>query len=280
MSKFIQLSMIFVIFLITILNASADVSFSNDIEISDESINLTITENYTGDDAEQFKNDFDINENGIVESSEISVFKSNFIANRADQFLEYVILDGEYSLLKIDSISMEFDGAAGNINDNELIIITAVSYGFNQSFSDVPQFYGNFSKLLLVNVENDMLSQSLYPSRLSSGDHNIWIIGHPSIRNIEISISDDIELVTYAGLENVTQRVGNGLNVLEGSSGIRSFMIDDRQILEYAVFLEISKESFYDKKLYENESFLPMLVILELLLALSVFYIIIKNKIK
>ena len=293
MSKITIFSLALILFFMLASNTLADVSFTNDIELSDESINFMIVETYTGEDARSFKNDFDINDNGIVESPEINTFKSNFMDNRADQFLEYIILDGEYSSLNINSLTMEFDGIKGTIDNGDIFITTVVSYSFNESSSSVPTFSNNNNlwefwdssgdvgigqKATWGNVSYDSRQNSLNP--LSFGDHDLWILGHPSIKRIMISIPEDIELISHAGLENVNQSTKNGLLILEGSSGIRSFIVDDKQILEYAVFLEISKESFYDKKWYENDFFLPFLVILELALALSAIYIIYKNKIK
>jgi hypothetical protein len=292
MRKITIFSLALILFFILTSNTLADVSFTNDIELSDESINFTIVENYTGEDAQIFKNDFDLDQNGIIEKSELSKFKSDFMENRADQFLEYIILDDEYSSLGMKSLSMEFDGVEGNIDDGDILVTTVVSYGFNVSSPLVPMSFTNNNLWEFWDLNEDVTNrQNTWgnisydfgqesPSLLSSGDHNLWILGHPSIKYMKISFPENIELVSYAGLENVNQSTKNGLSILEGSSGIRSFMIDDKQTLEYAVFLEISKESFYDKKLYNNEFFLPLLVIIEIALALCAIYINNKNKIK
>jgi len=248
MSKSIVFSGICIIILLSIFNASADVSFTNDIDISDKAINLIITENYTGEDAKVFKKDFDIDNNSVIVESEMDVFRSDFLDNRANQFLEYIILDDDHSLLTLESIEMEFENVEGELDNSNMSITTMVSYGFASSASNMS---------------------------LSSGDRSIWILGHPSINNIKISLPQNIELESHAGIDNITQSANGGRIVLEGSSGIRSFMVDEKPTFEYAVFLETSEQSFYEKAY-----FIPLLVLVELLLALTGYYIINKNKIK
>lgn len=248
MSKLAVFSGICIVFLLTILNASAYASFANDIDISDRSIHLIITENYAGEDAKLFKTDFDINNDSTIIDSELDTFRSNFMDHRANQFLEYIILDDDYSLLSLESIEVEFENVVGDVDGSNMTINTIVSYDF--AFSE-----SNMS--------------------LSSGNHSIWILGHPLIENMKISLPQNIELESHSGIHNVAQSVQNGRIVLEGSSGIRSFMVDDRPTFEYAVFLEISEQPFYEKAF-----FLPLLVLIELVLASVAFYIIKANKIK
>ena len=60
MSKITIFSLALILFFMLASNTLADVSFTNDIELLDESINFMIVETYTGEDARSFKNDFDI----------------------------------------------------------------------------------------------------------------------------------------------------------------------------------------------------------------------------
>ncbi|WP_406657711.1 hypothetical protein V7O62_03900 [Methanolobus sp. ZRKC2] len=237
------LAMVFLASICFASTALADVSFINHANIQRDSINLTITEKYTGLDSESFRNDLDLDESGFVDTSELDVFKEVFLDSRADQFLEYFEINGNKSSFRLTSVDMSFDGADGEVNEDALLVTTFVNYelGFD----------------------------------ISTGKHDVWILGHPLIEGMTIILPQGMDLDSYAGLENVSQSTKSGRLVLEGSSSVRSFMINETPTFEYAVLIEISREPFYKKPF-----FLPLLFLVEILLALLALYIIKKNKIK
>lgn len=243
MNRKLFLTALFFTFICLASTASADVSFTNHFDIHGNYINFTIIEKYTGLDSESFRNDLDLDEDGSVDSDELGAFKEVFLDSRADQFLEYIEIDGNSSSFRLVSVDMSFDGAEGDVNKDVLLVTTFVKYELG---SDV-----------------------------STGEHSIWILGHPMIENMMIILPEGMSLDSYTGLENVSQSTKSGRMVLEGSSGVRSFMVNETPTFEYAVLLEISREPFYKKTF-----FIPLLVLLEILLALLALYIIKKNKIK
>lgn len=223
--------------------AYAEVSFKNNIDILDNSVNLIIHENYTGADARSFKEELDLDSSGSVEADEIEEFRTDFLANRSLQFLEYVEIDGNETSIDIVSVDFQLEDAEGVVDNSTLYVRTSIDYGVG--------------------------------TLLSSGNHTIWVIGHPLIESVKVSLPQGVDVMSYDGIGNASQTTMAGRVVLEGSSDVRSFMVEDRPTFEYAMFIEFSKEPFYRKAF-----FLPLLVLLELILALLGLYIIKKNKIK
>ncbi|WMW23169.1 hypothetical protein RE476_04890 [Methanolobus mangrovi] len=225
------------------LKASADVSFTNNIEMHEESITFVIHETYTLDDALGFREDLDADNSGNVNASEVEVFKESYLSDRKAQFLEYVLIDNGSLPLNIDSADLQFEGADGMVDISQLNVTTIVQYGAN--------------------------------STISEGKHSVWVLGHPLIDNMRFVLPADMELVSYDGLDNASQSVQDGRVVLEGVSGIRSFMINDTPAFEYAAYVTIE-----EKSIYERSFFLPLLIIIEIILASIALYIIRMNKIK
>ncbi|MDW7733312.1 MAG: hypothetical protein SCH66_12910 [Methanolobus sp.] len=223
--------------------AFAEVSFKNDIDILDKSVNLTIHEDYTGTDARSFREELDLDGSGSVEADEVEEFRTGFLANRSLQFLGYVEIDGNETSVDLVSVDLQMEGAEGVVDNSTLYVRTSIDYGVG--------------------------------TLLSSDNHTIWVIGHPLIESVRLSLPEGVDVMSYDGIENASQATVGGRVVLEGSSGVRSFMVEDRPTFEYAMFIEFSKEPFYRKSF-----FLPLLVLVELVLALSGLYIIKKNKIK
>lgn len=223
--------------------AFAEVSFKNDIDILDNSVNLTIHEDYTGADARSLREELDLDGSGYVGADEVEEFRIGFLANRSLQFLGYLEIDGNETSIDIVSVDLQLEGAEGVVDNSSLYVTTSIGYGAD--------------------------------TMLSSGNHTIWVIGHPLIENVRIYLPRGVDVMSYDGIGNASQATKNGRVVLEGSSDVRSFMIDDRPTFEYAMFIEFSKQPFYRKPF-----FLPLLVLVELALALFALYIIKKNKIK
>ncbi|WP_135389870.1 hypothetical protein [Methanolobus halotolerans] len=230
-----------VLFCCFAIPASAEVSFTNDIDLYGDSVTFTLIETYTDENARDFRDEMDIDGDGVVNASETGKFEEDYLSNGGVQFLEYIMLDNGSVQLTIDSIGIHFEGAEGQVNSSVLNVTTTVQYGLD--------------------------------STISSGEHSIWVLGHPLINKIELVLPDGTELVSYDGLDNSSQSFKGGRVVLEGASGIRSFMNGDMPAFEYAVHVDIREKPFY-----KNKYFLPILIIIEIMLASIALYIIRMNK--
>ncbi|WP_319507280.1 hypothetical protein [uncultured Methanolobus sp.] len=225
------------------VEASADVSFINNIELHEKSITLTINETYSFEDAMSFRGDLDADDNGNVNASEVEVYRESYLLNHKAQFLEYILIDNGSLLLEIDSTDLQFEGAEGLVDTSQLNVTTIVQYGAK--------------------------------STISEGNHSIWVLGHPLIESMRFVLPDGMELVSYDGLDNASRSVQDGRVVIEGVSGIRSFAINNTPAFEYAAYVTMQKKPFY-----KSSFFLPLVVIIEVLLASIALYIIKNNKIK
>ncbi|WP_406661264.1 hypothetical protein V7O66_01710 [Methanolobus sp. ZRKC3] len=241
-TKIILLIMFFLVSWMT-PTALADVSFTSSVDILEHSVNLTISEKYTVLDAESLRMDLDIDGSGLVDGNELEIFESNFIANRSDQFLGYLEIDGNASSTWLESVDISFQNAQGDVDEDELFVRTVVIYEFDQS--------------------------------LSSGEHDVLILGHPLIDHMQIILPEGMSPISFDGLDNSSLISENGRMVLEGASGVRSFMVGEKPTFEYAVFIEMYREPFYKKAF-----FLPLLILVEILLASLGLYIFKMNKIK
>ncbi|WP_407356210.1 hypothetical protein [Methanolobus sp. WCC5] len=242
MSKRTILLLFVLLFCCFTAKASADVSFSNNIEMDEGSVTFTIHETYTLEDALDLREELDVDSSGNVDALEVGVFRENYLLNRTAQLLEYILIDNRSLSLEIDSVDLQFEGAEGPVDNSQLNVIITVQYSIN--------------------------------STISQGKHSVWVLGHPRIDNMRFVLPLGMELVSYDGLDDVSQSVQDGRVVLEGVSGIRSFTIEDRPVFEYAAYVTIQK-----KPIYKNSFFLPLLVIIEIILASTALYIIKKNKI-
>jgi Ca2+/Na+ antiporter len=242
MSKRTIVLLFILLFCCFAVKASADVSFINNIELHDKSITFTIHETYTFEDAVGFRADLDADDSGNVNASEVEVYRESYLLNHKAQFLEYVLIDNSSLPLEIDSTDLQFEGAEGLVDTSQLNVTTIVQYGAN--------------------------------STISEGNHSVWVLGHPLIDNMRFVLPAGMELVSYDGLDNASQSVQDGRVVLEGVSGIRSFMLEDKPAFEYAAYITMQKKS-----IYKNSFFLPLLIFIELILALAALYIYRINKI-
>ncbi|WP_292464032.1 hypothetical protein [Methanolobus sp.] len=222
-------------------NASAGASFTNHIEMLESSITFTVNETYTDADALAFREDLDTDDNGTLDTLEIEDFRERYLSNGGAQFLEYIMIDDGALPLTIDSIDIQFVNAQGPVDNSTLSVTTTVQYSMS--------------------------------SVLSAGVHGVWVLGHPLIDNMEFVLPKGMEVVSYDGLDNTSQSVHGGRVVLEGVSGIRSFVIEDKPAFEYAAYVTFQKEPFY-----KGSFFLPLLVVIEIILASIALYIIKKNK--
>jgi hypothetical protein len=82
-----------------------------------------------------------------------------------------------------------------------------------------------------------------------------------------------MEVIFYDGLDEASRSSQDGRAVLEGISGIRSFVIEDKPAFEYAAHVTFQKDPFY-----KNSFFLPLLIVIEIILASIALYIIKMNK--
>ncbi len=194
------------------LTASGESSFTNDIRISGQTIDFAIHEYYSGNDSREFKESLDINEDGFVNSSETEFFFSSFQGKKLDQYRGYVIADDGNTDLSMDSFDIELNGEVGEVDTSDMSVTVSINYRTNSSFS--------------------------------RGNHNIWILGHPSINHMSITLPEDAQLHSYDGLDNSSVSVENDRIILEGVSGIRSFNVDDRLTYEYAVSMDIRNGFF------------------------------------
>ena len=191
---------------------SADATFTNELQIHDTSVDFTIHEVYTGIDAEAFKLSLDTDNSSTVSQDEVDSFVENFERNNTRQYLGYILIDDGDVVLSLDSFSMRVSGAEGNVNTSEIKVTSNIVYSV--------------------------------PESLESGKHNIWILGHPAIEKMSISLPAGMPLMNIDGIDELQTSCESGRQVFEGRSGIRSFVVDGRQTFEYAVMIETGKSGF------------------------------------
>lgn len=212
MSEKIILTLFIVVSLFFISNAAAGASFTNDLTIQDTSIDFVINEFYTGVDADAFRTGLDIDENGEVSTLEVDMFVNEFATNNKGQYLEYIIIDDGDIPLSISSFNLEVMGAEGSVGSSEIRVQTNIRYNLSSS--------------------------------LATGKHSVWVLGHPSIERMSISIPQGTQILNVDGLDYLEQSRNDGRVLLEGRSGIRSYMAKGRQTFEYAVLIDTYKSSF------------------------------------
>jgi hypothetical protein len=61
---------------------------------------------------------------------------------------------------------------------------------------------------------------------------------------MSISLPAGMPLMNIDGIDELQTSCDSGRQVLEGRSGIRSFVVDGRQTFEYAVMVETGKSGF------------------------------------
>jgi len=241
-SKTVSILLLLFILLSVTANVSADAIYTNDIDITD-SISFTINETYTDMDAREFRQTLDADKSGNVTVTEIEQFKTTFLNTRSIEFGGYLLIDDGAVPLQIESVEMGFVNAGGNINTEPINVTTVITY---EIMSPIP-----------------------------SGEHQLWILGHPLIHVMKITLPSGMDVVSVDGLDNMTTSTENGRIILEGRSGVRSFMVKDRPTFEYATAVNIYKKPFYAKS-----CFLLSLAITEVLLAALALYMIKKQKVK
>ena len=235
-------TILFLLLLFLISNCTAIVSanavYSNDIIVSDDNILFTIEETYTDVDVQDFRLMLDSDGSGDVNMSEVEMFKKSHLISKKIELGGYILIDEGDVPLNLMSVEMDFENAQGNVNVSSPINVTTF-------------------------VEYKLLSS------ISSGEHELWILGHPLIQKMEIMLPEGVIVVSSDGLENMTSSSNDGRVVLEGESGIRSFMVENRTVFEYATTVDMYKKPFY-----AESYFLPLLVFIEMLLAAFAIYII------
>jgi hypothetical protein len=107
---------------------------------------------------------------------------------------------------------MQVSGAEGNVNTSQIKVTTNIIYGA--------------------------------PESLKSGTHSIWVIGHPAIEKMSIYLPSEMLVTDIDGIDELQTSCDSGRQLIEGRSGIRSFIVDGRQTFEYAVMIETGKSKF------------------------------------
>ncbi|MFA0822886.1 MAG: hypothetical protein ACC612_08335 [Methanomethylovorans sp.] len=224
-------------FFLLVSQVMAAAVYENDVQMEKDSLRLTILETYNLTDATEFRQSLDADNNSIVTEFEISSFKKSYLASRSPQFLDYVKVDEGNITLYIDSVSMDLYSATGNVTQAPLYVNTTINYGLTPN--------------------------------LGAGEHSLWVIGHPLIQRMRISLPEDTILISNDGLENVTtmKSLRDDSLELEGQSGIRNFMVGNRSTFEYAASVE-----FRERKFYEHSYVLPVLLGMELVLIVFAIY--------
>lgn len=192
--------------------SSADAIFTNEIQVYDSSLNLTINERYIGNDSEAFRLSLDIDNNSMVTQDEVETFVHEFKKNGTIQYLGYILIDDGNMALSLDSFDLEVSGAEGNVNTSEIGVRANIVYGV--------------------------------PGSLESGKHSIWILGHPAIEKMSISLPSNMVVRDVNGIDDMETSCDSERQLIMGRSGIRSFVVDGRQIFEYAVMIEVGKSDF------------------------------------
>jgi hypothetical protein len=208
--KILLISLILVLSSISL--SSADATFTNELQIHDTSIDFTINEMYTGVDAEAFRLGLDFDNNSIVSQKEVESFVDEFKRNSTGQYLGYVLIDDGNTVLSLDSFDMQVSGAEGNVNTSQIKVTTKIIYGA--------------------------------PESLKSDTHSIWVLGHPAIEKMSIYLPSEMLVTDIDGIDELQTSCDSGRQLIEGRSGIRSFIIDGRQTFEYAVMIETGKSKF------------------------------------
>ncbi len=220
--------------LFLVSQAMAEAVYENDILLEKNSLSLIIFESYNLTDSSEFRLSLDVDNDLHVTESEISSFRESYLASRTPQFMEYVKVDDGNVTLYMNSISMDLYNATGNITQDPLYVNTIIHYGLTPV--------------------------------LSPGDHSLWVMGHPLIERMRIQLPKAAVLVSGDGLDNMTTLKPDPV-ILEGKSGIRNFMTDNRSTFEYATTVE-----FRVPHLYEHGYFLHLLLGMELFLIVLVLH--------
>lgn len=224
-----------IVLYLLVSQAMAAAVYENDVKLETDNLRLTILETYNLTDASEFRTSLDTDNNSRVTELEVSSFKKSYLASRSPQFMDYVKLDDGNVTLYMNSISLNIYNATGNVTQAPLYVNTTINYGLTRD--------------------------------VGTGDHSLWVMGHPQIKMMRISLPKSTVLVSDDGLDNLTM-VNNDPVVMEGKSGIRSFMVGNRSTFEYAAYIK-----FKEPHLYERGYIVPFLVGIELLLVLLVLYL-------
>ncbi|MGB3908817.1 MAG: hypothetical protein WBL02_10370 [Methanomethylovorans sp.] len=226
------------VLLLLVSQAIAEAVYENDVHLEKDVLTLTILETYNLSDALEFRQSLDTDNDSLVTEPELTSFKRSYLASRSSQFMEYIMVDNGNVTLYMDSISFDLYNATGKVGQDPLYVNTTINYGI------VPA--------------------------LGAGDHSLWVIGHPLIERMRISLPKGTILVSHDGLDNVTI-VEDGQVELEGRSGVRNFMAGNRSTFEYATIVDFRTPNFY-----EHGYVLPLLLGIELLLIM--FFIFTRRK--
>ncbi|TQD24490.1 hypothetical protein [Methanolobus vulcani] len=192
--------------------SSAGAIFTNELQVHDTSIDFMINELYTGTDAEAFRLSLDADNNSIVSEEEVESFVDEFKRKGTGQYLGYVLIDDGNTALSLDSFDMDVSGAEGNVSTSEIKVTVNVVYGV--------------------------------PESLECGKHSLWVLGHPAIEKMSVSLPSEMIVTDIDGIDELQTSCDSGWQLIEGRSGIRSFVVDGRQAFEYAIMIETGKSRF------------------------------------
>ncbi|WP_292486411.1 hypothetical protein [Methanohalobium sp.] len=226
------LFLIFIIFICITSVSSASAEYTNDIDIKMESINLTISEEYTKNNALGVRKRIDVNNDSYINKSEIESFKDYYLKSQKKEYIKYVKIDNGKISLEINSINMEFENAQGKVSNDTLNVSSNIIFIINQGLSD--------------------------------GRHKIWLQGHPSISTMKVKLPENVEALSIDGLKNLEKSSINNRIFIKGKSTTQRNNLGDTTSFEYATTLEIYKKPFYERTFFITSLFTVLLILIAL----------------
>ncbi|MCK5661229.1 MAG: hypothetical protein KAH86_07700, partial [Methanosarcinales archaeon] len=102
---------------------------------------------------------------------------------------------------------------------------------------------------------------------LDEGEYVVKIMGNPDIRKRRIVLPEEVTLESVEGLKEVQQTETDGRIVLTGVSTTSKYMNGTIQTFEYVTIVTFSKKPWYFNRLV-----IPILMLMEGLLAIAAIY--------
>ena len=220
------------VMLLPVQLASAGFYYEDSINVSEDFITATITDMYTDGHAYRYRME--------MSGMDGTVNESDYITDMANTKKSLNVFLTEY--LKVDNINpivfdfkVEAPDALGEVTNESLKVTRHIVY-----------------KL---------------PESLGTGEHVIWVMGNPDIEKRLIVLPEGVTLDSAKGLKDMQQTETEGRIVLSGISATSKYMNGTIQTFEYATVVTFSKKPWYFNRLV-----LPLLILLEGLLAIAALY--------
>lgn len=229
-------SIVFFVFVLAMLLpvqlASAGFYYQDDIDLSGELITATITDMYTGGHAYEYRMEMSGMDGTVNESDYIQ--DMNITKKALDGFLaEYMKVDDTNP--EVLDFKVEAPDALGDVSNESFEVTRHIVY-----------------KL---------------PESLGAGEHVIWIIGNPAIEKRRIVLPEGVTLESAEGLKEMQQTETDGRIVLSGISGTSKYLNGTIPTFEFATVVTFSKKPWYFNRLV-----IPILMLMEGLLAIAALY--------